>query len=536
MPVERVVLTDLSPDLPGYGARNGASRVNNLLPLDGRLRCVKKLAEEAQIATASTNVFEPIIGTLYYPGRSSLFYGSTSALGNQTLGSGSAHLYEVTLGATHAITHRSKATGYAGGIYDWSFALFDDVLVAASIGNAVQFINTTATAFNNLIATFDGVTPPQAKYCCVGKTHLVLAHIRHDGVIYPRRVWWSAAGDATDFAVSSTTRSGYYEVPSAAGEITGCVGYEDFFLLFTESKVIRFNWIGGAEVWFPQELAGGSGFGMDPFSSRSIVRVGTDTIYRSREGYKVIGGNGGLGSFTAGKVASIVRDPPFPTPGTYGTLQTGAADDVSGLLTFLGSFGLSDQELGVVLVANPAEGRFTVFDTGVGLPQISPFPANAILQAYAPPNIKADGDGLENMVIIWNDTTNAKHVVYRFKSATLAAFTLASRLIEPVPGSASEIRRVRPVIELESGAKTNHPVATITISYYSDAWGKTTSGSAALDTATDTDAEGWLLGPLPIVGQRVEFTLSVAEIDTSNTYVPVDVVGVDADFDHFSEK
>lgn len=525
--IKRLAFDELLPDLPFVGETNGMAECKNVLPVKGRWRPTPKASEVASGATTFGGN-ELIVGAGYSHARKKVILGTSGA---GIVPSGRADLYEIS-GSSIASVRKSGGYG-ATDPEIWSMAEFDSFFIATQVEDPVQYIDDSAATFVDLITS---TTKPQAKFCCTAKTHLVLAWVNESSTNYPRRVWWSGQGDPQMFDVG-TERAGFFDLAAGDGEIIGLVGAEDFFIVFTEGKVVLCQYVGGAEVWFPVEIGSGPEC-LAVGGHLSIVKRGGAVYYRGRDGYKVVAG-GQIMDVGEGKVRSYVRDAEFDFGFYNGT--GGVVDGSSGLIAWLGEFGLEGgSEEGSVLIMSPTEGRFSLLDD-VGLADDATGKQFIVPVAVPSPG-DASSDTLSGVYFLW--TEGSLPGIYntikaaRLTGATLAAWSMKSRLIEPDPGSAGMIGRVRPVIELEEGAAKAPPNVSVEVRLWNDLFKKQQAGGSpvTLDTDTDLNSEGWMVSGLPASAQRFEVILSGEESDSAAEYVPINIVGVDAEFDKFAER
>lgn len=550
MPVKRIAFDELLPDMPAWGETNGMAEAVNVLPLDSRWRPVRKPYAVAVTATLSPAFGDPLIlGGLYSHARRKAIFGLYMHVSTPE-----KSLWEVDEGLS-TITNVSKGGNYSAGgaVRGISFCEFNDFFIATWVTDAgavdpVQYIDATAAAFADL---FTSALKPNAKYLCTSKVHLVLGWTQEGGTNFPRRIRWSAQGDPQDMDTGSA-RAGFIDLDASDGEIRSLAGFEDYFLVWTDSKVFRFDYVGGIEVWYGTEIGSGPE-GMLPGMTRSVVSRAGGAMYRGRDGYKVVAPSGEIIDLGEGKIRSLVQD-----PGKEYAELPGAIDKTSGLVAWIGEFGVEadrgnglpiESGSGKVLIFNPTEGRFSVLEDVVVEPSSGATEFNigvpdeitgGVLPVYSPNN--KSPDGLGNIVFLWWDETNARVAAYRLGGnntldTDYSAARQKSRIIEPVPGGTSMLRRVRPLVELEEGAGKTAPTVQVKIEGWNDLYKKTAAFPAVtLDTDTDLNTEGWMVGPLPLSADRWEFTLILPELDSATEYVPINLLGIDVEFDEFSEK
>lgn len=535
MPIKRLAFDELLPDLPAWGETNGMAECVNLLPLDSRWLPTAKTTLYASLAAASGTIGARVNGAAYCSIRESVIFG----VWDNFLG---GSLYEVNDTAGGFIDDKSKGSdnSYTRGVTDlrsWSFCEFGDLFIAAGIAEPVQFIDASASRFADL---FTSTLKPKAKHVCSAKTHLVLGWTEEGGTDFPRRIRWSAQGDAADMDTGSA-RAGFVDLTATQGEVTGLVGFEDFFLVFTQRRIIRFDWIGGEEVWESTEIGSGPD-GMPELAMHSVTKAMGAVIYRSNDGYKWVVGPE-IPALGQQKIRSLVRDIiTDPSPPHYGS----ATDEISGLTVHYGSFGLelADPQFSL-LIHNPVEGRFSLIDdSDVGFPVDISDPADTLDGAPVFPvfyphagGSAAGNDSLANIVFIFWNPTDEQFEARILDSTTYAASRQKGRLLEPVPGASSEVKRARPLVEFEEGSGKTVPNVQVDLDGWNDFAKKTQAVDITLETDTHLNNEGWLIGGgLPASANRWEFLVKVPEFDSTVDYVPINLLGLDVEFDQFAER
>lgn len=526
--IKRIAFDELLPDLPFTGETNGMAEAINVLPVDRRWFTVRNFKEVASGVSAVSGTLSNIgeaYGALFSSARDSVILG----VKNKGFGGGiTAALYEVDEGAG-TISDISKAATYTAGVPDHAIDMceFGDFFIAAWLAEPVQYIDSAGTEFADL---FTSTLKPKAKFCCTSKVHLVIGYTNEGGTDFPRRIRWSAQGDPRDMDDGSA-RAGFVDVHAGNGSVVALAGFEDFFLAWTERKVLRFDYVGGVDVWHSVEIGSGPE-AMMPGMVRSVVQRAGGALYRGRDGYKVAAPDGSIVDIGEDKIRSYVR-----SPTSEDELLIGAIDNNSGLVAWQGDFGFElSSPQGYVLVFNPSENRFAVLDGGTVLA----LGDSAVVSTYAPGGHGSDGLGnliwLLEVVVGELPSTTIEIKAFRLTADTTAATLQKSRLVEPVPGERSEVLRVRPVIELEEGTGKTSPTVQVKIEGWNDLYKKTAAFTAVtLDTDTDLDKNGWLRKGLPLSAQRWEFTVIVPEVDSTSEYVPINLLGLDVEFDQFTE-
>lgn len=120
----------------------------------------------------------------------------------------------------------------------------------------------------------------------------------NDGTVYPFRVQWCAQGDPTAaWTPSATTQADYDDLDSNNGVVTGVVGFADYFYVFQERAITRYDYVGSPLVFRATEVSPGLG----SIAPNSICRVGERVFFVTREGFKEIS-PGGIKHIGQGKL------------------------------------------------------------------------------------------------------------------------------------------------------------------------------------------------------------------------------------------
>ena len=217
---------------------------------------------------------------------------------NRAIGAVDQHLYAIDLGAG-TITDRCKGGHYSAG--NWDLVKFGPSVIATNNVDPVQLFNFSGASADLITST----TKPRGKYLCACRGHVILANISSP-VSNPRQFRWSALNDAANWEPGSK-RSGFGELAGDAGVITGSVGVEDFFLLFTTVGVYRASYIGGADVWSIQQV-GGFYDGLPDGFHEGIIPVERDAYYPGRSGLKVIRNGEASRDIGVGSVRRFLMD------------------------------------------------------------------------------------------------------------------------------------------------------------------------------------------------------------------------------------
>jgi hypothetical protein len=224
---------------------------------------------------------------------------STSGIGDRALGrfsfrasNGTYYTFggiddalKLVSGTTWDDVTRTVGGAYATASGDtWNFISFGNRVIAVNYTDDVQtYLAGTDTDFSALAGS-----PPKAKYITVSGDFVVLAYI-NDGTVYPHRIRWSAQGDPTaSWATSASTQSDIDDLDSNNGVITGVVGFADYFYVFQERAITRYDYVGSPLVYRATEVSPGLGC----IVPGSICRVGERVFFITREGFKELSGAG----------------------------------------------------------------------------------------------------------------------------------------------------------------------------------------------------------------------------------------------------
>jgi hypothetical protein len=200
------------------------------------------------------------------------------AIGFADLAITNGHLFAYDIGAA-TLVDRCKLGHYQKS--HWDFVKFGQSVIASNNLDPVQLFNFTAASVDLITST----TKPKGKYLCACRGHVILAYISAPAA-NARQFRWSALNNAANWEPGSN-RSGFGEIPGDAGVITGLAGFEDFFLIFTTTSVYRASYIGGADVWSLQQVAGWHD-GLPEGFDQSIIEVDRNAYYLGRSGPKAI--------------------------------------------------------------------------------------------------------------------------------------------------------------------------------------------------------------------------------------------------------
>ena len=143
-------------------------------------------------------------------------------------------------------TDVSKSGGYlTPTTATWQYTAYGTSGLATNNTSPIQQIaNLASGTFADLTGT-----PPIARYICMFKDQLFLGSTTESTVNYPRRVFRSAQGDITDWAVDSATGCGFYDLPSWGQEVTGLIVNGDYLFVYMNNSIWMLSFI-GPPLWY----------------------------------------------------------------------------------------------------------------------------------------------------------------------------------------------------------------------------------------------------------------------------------------------
>lgn len=162
----------------------------------------------------------------------------------------------------------------------WSFAQFNNVLVATQANNVMQKIDVeSGTVFADL-----GGSPPQAAYLTTINRFLVASGIAGQ----PRRVQWSGL-NAIETWTSGTTYSDYQDLPDG-GNVRGVVGGE-FGIILQDNAIRRMVFAPGSDIIFQIDRIARDAGTIAPWS---VVESGGLIYFLSPKGFMKVTPDGAL--------------------------------------------------------------------------------------------------------------------------------------------------------------------------------------------------------------------------------------------------
>lgn len=282
--IDRIGFTGFNPE-SSIHARDGARLAQGVVPYKGQWRETFVLTDDN-----GTGLFQAGTGEAGDYGsnpRSYWFSGSPDvpAAVYYTIYNSVSTRRELREADAGTSTNVSKGgTGYSGVGHSFDFATFGDWLLAAALDVDIQARTTTGN-FGDLISSGD---KPKGRFIISCRGRAVLGNVDFSG-LKPRRVWWSKRNDATVWTPGPLPSDpGFLDIREGGfGEVSGLVGFDDFFLVFFERGVERWGFVGGDTVWQRRQV-GKHADGM--LMDNDAIAVGRDCYYPSQSGFKVIRG------------------------------------------------------------------------------------------------------------------------------------------------------------------------------------------------------------------------------------------------------
>jgi hypothetical protein len=181
-----------------------------------------------------------------------------------------------------------SATLPAPGTFDWEFAQFENLVLAANINNAVYY--HTKRAATNITS----ITCPHASTIGLIGKFLFLGNITDDavsGTTFPARVRWSSIEDPLDFptpnsATAIARQAGQQDMDSNLGAVRKIIPGDQFGLIIQERGITRVTYVGGSVVFQFDQIDNAHGI----FYQSEAIKVENLTYFKSRDGlYKTDG-------------------------------------------------------------------------------------------------------------------------------------------------------------------------------------------------------------------------------------------------------
>ena len=258
------------------------------------------LTETTNIATNVLALTEQSYGPVNRPKAYSI-----NSLATQCFGMGFAedtdlahHIFAGTTTKLELIDEGSNAwADVSGAVYTtaagetWHFAQYNNLELATNFTDKIQSYDMIAGGtFANLAAA-----APHARYIAVAKTFAIVANTDDPiGGTNPARIWWSAAGDPTNWptpgsTTAQQTQSDFSDLLGPQGPIAGLApnltGCD--CAVFFERGVFRMIYVGPPDIFdfYPAASVRGSP------APNSIVPLGNVVYYFGEDGFYMFDGN-----------------------------------------------------------------------------------------------------------------------------------------------------------------------------------------------------------------------------------------------------
>lgn len=245
------------------------------------------------------------------------------------------------------LTDVTRTSGDYVGVR-WSFAEYGEWLVATNFGNAVQVIKGHSEAnFEDL-----GGSPPNAKFALVNSGHLILAHLIVDGVVYPKKIIYSATENIESWTASLTTGAGSQDFPDMIGIITGMGAIGSNFVVAAENSLTVGYYIGGQYTYgFRRNVVEGIGC----YYPNSFISIGEIVFFWGKESIYSFDGS------VLEEIGKYIKHSIFnSTMLRYGNSIKVAQDKINGLVFWTYPTSGSSGEATRLLIYNYIDKLFTV--------------------------------------------------------------------------------------------------------------------------------------------------------------------------------
>ena len=192
----------------------------------------------------------------------------------------STKLYRVVDGV---MTDASGATYTTAADEWWNFTRFGNKVIASNYADDVQGLTLGGATFGG---QFTSTLKPKCRYLDTVRAFLVIGNTIESGTDYPRRVRWSARGDAADMDASTVTLAGFTDLEGVGGEVRAVVGGRDYGTIVQENAFTRMEFVGLPEIWIFDQVEVNKG----AYAAQSVVPLGPYIFYLDEEGFFVFDG------------------------------------------------------------------------------------------------------------------------------------------------------------------------------------------------------------------------------------------------------
>lgn len=254
----------LNQDLPKLG-NPGMTQADNCVWTDG---CYKQLLSLSTSGSALTNRCQGAFPARDTDGNTLLYAGDSTKL-YQRNGT--------------SWTDKSNGTYNTQYAQYWKFAQFGSTLIATNYADDPQKITVgdggTFSALN--------ANAPKARHIGIINQFVFLGNISDsaNGVV-PHRVQWSAIGDPDDWPVLGTSdasdkQSDAESLNPAYGQVQAIADGERFGLVFQETAITRFTYVGGAAIFEVETFERSRGL----IGPLAYAQIGEEIVYLSKSGF-----------------------------------------------------------------------------------------------------------------------------------------------------------------------------------------------------------------------------------------------------------
>jgi hypothetical protein len=292
-------------------------------------------------------------------------------------------IYESDFGESDWVDVSKGTANYAASNLSpgsWDYASWGSTVIATNFVDPVQFKESGDTEFSDMITSTE---KPKARFVTVSGQQVILANLENSGgsvTVFPDSFWIGAFDDLSTFEISEATQSDIRRVITTPGEITGLVGFDNYFIVFKRQGIFRYDYVGPPLIYQRTTLSRTEGTAYP----RSIVEDGNNVYFMGQGGLRLIA-NGQqvipIGDTVVNKMLTdglnenfAIKHSTSPRIFERESNVVGGRDFSSGLLVWLYNLkSLPSAEFGTLnggIAFNPKENRFTRIEglSQVGLP------------------------------------------------------------------------------------------------------------------------------------------------------------------------
>jgi len=437
-----------APDQPGAPAAQAAKNVRGVFPRTST--SYGAMPQPTPVSSALVNQCQGMGTFLGSAGVAHVFAGDLS------------RLYHIGgAGTTLSFTDASAAGGYNVSQNDfWEFVHFNGQVLAIEYNDPIQaFTLGAGTHFNNLAAA-----APKAKHIAVIKNSFVMVGNTQDPTngAKEQRVWWCAAGDASNWPVPGSQVAAQFQ--SGAIDLLGDAGPVNALrsdltsadgLVFQQDSLRRIVYVGPPAIFDFLPAQNGRG----TYSPYSPVVVGGNCYFPAFDGFYSCDG-ASVSPIGSDKINRTFLD---DLASNYATVQ-GAKDPIRQVIwwSYAGQGSING-------VHNRIIGYSWLFDRWCILDVVAEAIGNAFAFGYTLDQLYTVlGYTLDNLPApldspLWQGGTqvlgvfDSLHQLNFFTGSAMAA-TVETQEMELIPGQRSLITGVRPLVD---GTNVQTPTVAI---------------------------------------------------------------------------